>query len=402
MIWSTALSVVGVVTLAATAAVAGEIAARAWFRRRPYYVYRPNTGHVFLPDPTLYPQLEPEVHHRYNADGERGEAVPRTGRVFRVLAAGDSTTECYHVDQATSWPGTLQRILSRPDSLRVLNADHVHVGSIGRSGADSASLQRMLTGVLPNYAHLDAVVLMAGVSDVLRWLEIGAPADRQPDPLPADECFQRSPETVFGLHPRRTASAEVLRRVLDRIRPPGPEVGRGRWMARARAERAAAREIRRDVPDMRALLDRFDANLRAIIALCRTAAPLVVVVRPPWFEKASFTPEEESLFWCGGVGQAYREPISVFYSSEVLFALFRGIDERCVAVGESVGAPVVDVRGVLEMNARDFFDHVHVTAPGSARIAGAVADAIRAAVARNTPGISAATRPPIRDAAPVG
>src|SRR5260370_3120425 len=130
-------------------------------------------------DPEAFPELERRVRFDINADGERGGDV-RDGEdgLHRILVAGGSAVECFALDQPTSWPGALERLLNSPDSLHVLGARRVHVGNIGHSGVGSADLDLILERVLPQYGHLDALLIMVAASDVYHWLEGGAPPAR--------------------------------------------------------------------------------------------------------------------------------------------------------------------------------------------------------------------------------
>jgi len=95
-----------------------ELCARLWLRRRGrYYVFPPGLRLRLHPDPEVFPELEPVVRFEINAEGERGNEVPRCKRgerLYRVLVAGGSQPEGYLLDQATFWPGALQRLLQQP------------------------------------------------------------------------------------------------------------------------------------------------------------------------------------------------------------------------------------------------------------------------------------------------
>src|SRR5438105_4816714 len=144
------------------------------------------------PDPEISPHLEPTVRVEVNRDGERGEDLPRRrpdGAFYRVLVAGGSQPEGYLLDQDTSWPGALHRLLQRPDHLAPLGAAAAHVGSIARSGVGSQALDMVFERVLPRYPRLQAIVILVGASDVLRWLEQGAPASA-PAHVRTEEVFR--------------------------------------------------------------------------------------------------------------------------------------------------------------------------------------------------------------------
>src|SRR5207244_8354344 len=98
------------------------------------------------------------------------------------------------------------------DHLQRLGACRVHVGSIARSGVGSQALDLILERVLPRYARLQAIIILVGASDILRWLEQGAPPS-PPAPARTSEIFMCHPEGPFGWKPSALALVELL---LDR------------------------------------------------------------------------------------------------------------------------------------------------------------------------------------------
>src|SRR6476469_2072627 len=83
-----------------------EMATRLWIRRRhEYFVLPPGLRLRLAPDPDTFPQLERHTRFDVNSVGERGNELPASGDVYRVLVAGGSTPEGFLLDQDTSWPG---------------------------------------------------------------------------------------------------------------------------------------------------------------------------------------------------------------------------------------------------------------------------------------------------------
>lgn len=357
-------------------AILAELAARWGIRgRRRYYVLPPGMRLRLHPDPEVFPQLERVVRFEVNRDGERGEAPPRTRNLYRVLVAGGSQPEGYLLDQHTSWPGALQRLLDTPEHRRVLGAARVHVGSIARSGVGSEALDLILERVLPQYRRLSAIVLLVGASDVLRWLEIDAPPSAPP-PVRTAEVFRCHPELTFGWHPRRLALAELTLRLRHRwLRPVQVHDRACRWIERARAMRARASVIRAVAPDPSPMLAHFDHHFRRAIQRARAHAGRVIIVRQPWFERPHSV-EERALLWHGGVGQAWQEQVTTFYSHEVLSGLMASVDARAASIARELGVEQVDVMPVLERSDRTYYDFFHATPAGARAIAEVVAAAV--------------------------
>lgn len=357
--------------------VAVELAARFWIRRKgDYFVFPPGLRLRLKIDRDLFPQLERETRFEVNRDGERGGEVPRSvDRLHRILVAGGSQPEGFLLDQYTAWPGALQRLLERPEALRRLGATHVHVGSIARSGVGSEALNLILERVLPRYPRLSTIVVLVGASDVLRWLEDGAPP-APPRRARVADVFRCHPEGPFGWTPRALAAFELLRRARRRwLRPVEVHERAGKADAQARAMRARAKEIRDTMPDPSSMLDHFELHLRALLRKAQAHADRVLVVRQPWLDKV-FTPEEVACMWHGGAGRVWREDVTTYYSFDVCSRLMALLDARAVRVAEELHLEHVDLMPLLEPSLEDYYDGFHATPSGSKTVARAVAAAV--------------------------
>jgi lysophospholipase L1-like esterase len=369
------LSVAAMLVVAVELVVAAELAARWWLRRGGYYVFPPGLRLRLYPDRQVFPELEPVVRFEVNGDGERGSEVPRTRRgetLFRVLVVGGSQPEGYFLDQDTSWPGALQRLLEEPGPLQRLGATRAHVGNIGRSGVGSEGLDLILERVLPRYSRLQAIVILVGASDFLRWLEQGAPPC-PPTPVPASEVFRCHPEGRFGWTLRKLAALELLLRIRRRwFRPVEVHERAGTWVGKARMMRARARVIRATAGDPGPMLDHFGIHLRRAIQKAQAHADRVILVRQSWFDKSACTPEETAHMWHGGVGQAWREEVTTYYSVDVTCELMALLDERAERVADELDVEQIDLPSLLEPSLRSYYDFLHLTPAGARAVARAV------------------------------
>lgn len=356
---------------------AAELSARWWIHHRSrYYVLPPGLRLRLQPDPDLFPQLEPTVRFDVNAEGERGEELPRsTEGLCRILVAGGSQPEGYLLDQDTTWPGALHRLLQYPEHLERLAASQVHVGNISRSGVGSEGLDLVLERVLPRYPRLNTIILLVGASDVLHWLEEGAPASAPP-PVRTSEVFRCHPELTFGRTLSTLALVEVLRRIRQRwLRPVQVQERTCRWIGKARTMRARAREILTDVPDPAPMLMHFERHFRRSLQRAKAHADRVIVVRQPWFDKPC-SPEESAQMWHGGIGQAWREEVTRFYSLNVLSRLMALLDTRAARLAQELEVEQLDLMPLLEPGLATYYDFFHATPAGARAIAAAVADAV--------------------------
>ena len=361
--------------VAVALAALAEILARWWIRRSGYFVFPPGMRLLLRPHPAVFPQLEAAVRFEVNEEGERGGPVPRARRgerLYRVLVAGGSQPEGYMLDQHTSWPGALHRLLEEPAARRRLGTERVHVGSIARSGVGSEALHLILRRVLPRYRRLGAIVVLVGASDVLRWLEEGAPPAAPSSVKPAD-VFRCHPEARFAWTPRAAALVELARRLRRRwLRPVEEHDLAGAWIGKARTMRAHAKVIRTTTPDPEPMLAHFERHFREVLRLASAHADRVLVVRQPWFDRAN-TAEESALMWHGGAGQAWREEVTTYFSHDVLSRLMSSLDACAARVSCEHGVEHVDLRPRLAPGVENYYDFFHATPAGARVVAGAVA-----------------------------
>ena len=365
--------------------VAVELGSRWWIRRRDqYYVLPPGLRLRLEVDRETFPQLEPSIRFDVNSAGERGDELPASADgLYRVLVAGGSQPEGFLLDQNTAWPGALHRSLELPDARATLGAAAVHVGSIARSGVGSEALDLLLERVLPRYPRLQLIVIMIGATDVMRWLEYGAASSLPPVRIP--DIFRCHPLGPFGWTPRSLAAWELLLRARRRwLRPPVVHQRAGRWYADARAMRARATEIRREMPDPSPMLEQFAFHFRRVLERASAHADRVLVVRQPWFDK-DYTPEEAAHMWHGGAGQAWRENVTAYYSFEVVSRLMACVDQRAAAIAAELDIEQLDLMPILERSLATYYDGFHATPAGARVVADAIAAAIQRAPAENKP-----------------
>jgi len=366
----------GVVALVLLA-VAIELAARQWIRwKGEYFVLPPGLRQHLMIDTETFPELEAEVHFDVNSDGERGDDLPPDTRgLYRILVGGGSQPEGLLLDQRSAWPGALQRLLERPAALHRLNATKVHVGTVARSGVGSEALDLIFERVLPRYPRLSTIIVLVGISDVLRWLEVGAPP-RIPGPVRAADVFLIHPEGPFGWTPKTLAAVELALRVRRRwLRPVVVHHKTGRWYRKAAAMRARATEIRYSAPDPAPMLDHFELHLRRLLQRAMAHADRVLVVHQPWLDK-EFSAREAARMWHGGVGQVWRQEVTTYYSFEVVSHLITLLEMRSARVANELRLQHLNLMPLLEQSLETYYDCFHLTPSGSMTVAMAVADAV--------------------------
>jgi len=144
------------------------------------------------------------------------------------------------------------------------------------------------------------------------------------------------------------------------------------------------------MPDPTPMLAHFDRYFRSVVRLARAHADRVIVVRQPWFDKRC-TAEEEAMMWHGGVGQAWREQVTTYYSTEVLSRLMALLDARAARAAHELGVEQLDLMPILNPSARTYYDFFHVTPAGAHIITTAIGAAVLCQPRRPTSTVAAGT-----------
>jgi len=123
------------------------------------------------------------------------------------------------------------------------------------------------------------------------------------------------------------------------------------------------------------MLDHFEVHLRRVLQKAKAHADRVLVARQPWFDK-DYTPEEAAHMWHGGVGQAWREEVTTYYSFEVVSRLMALLDARAARVAKELEVEQLDLMPILERSLDTYYDWLHLSPAGARAVAAAVAAAI--------------------------
>jgi hypothetical protein len=370
--WSAASLAAGVVAFALV-----ELAVRAALRAAgDYWVLNPYRRLEMQVDRATLPQLEETVRIHINGDGERGDELPTDwSQTYRVLVAGGSAAECFLLDQDSNWPAVVQQRLNSPANLEKLAARHVHVGNVSRSLVACEYIDMIFQRVLPRYERLDLVLFFVGASDVVNWLEKKTPPRIESGQLSTSYVFAEHPEG-FGWRLKQLASYRWLARLNQRLRLPiERKQNAGRTIQRNRDMRARARVMLDETPDPTPLIEYFELHFRKLIEHARTRAKRVIVVRQPWLEK-DFSDAERAQLWNFGAGRPYEGEVTEYYTHKVVFELMACVDRAAVGVAEELGVETLELKSQLPADLETYYDLLHFTPPGAARVGEIVADAI--------------------------
>ncbi|MEM7311321.1 MAG: GDSL-type esterase/lipase family protein [Planctomycetota bacterium] len=339
-----------------------------------FYVWPPGLERTFRPSPGVMPGVEGESLFRINRLGLRGDD-PGPSPAPRILCVGGSTTECLYLDQAEAWPQRVQAELG----------GSAWVGNAGVSGRLTRDHVVQLEYLLPQLGSLDRVVFLVGVNDLM--LALGQDADYDPEALsdPAQRlallprAFEVLPEEYRSERfPRSTRLWRFfVPRLRGLLRPPQVQDEAGSIYHVWRRHRAETPTWIETLPDLAPALEEYRRNVAELARLTRAAGAEPLFLTQPSLWSADAPPEHEALLWMGGVGDYQKAPGAPYYASGALaegMALYnRALQEACAALA----ADCLDLAALVPRDTTAFYDDVHFNEAGSARVAGAVAEALR-------------------------
>ena len=372
-------TLVSVLVSGVAALLVAELLLRWWIRRRDrWYPFVPGSRIHMLVDLDTVPRVEPEVRFEANRLGVRAEReTPSDGDCFRLLVAGGSAAEGYLLDWPKSWAGAIETRLQTPEALGALKAKTLHVGSVGKSRTGAVGMNLIFERLLPHHPPLDAIVIMVGATDVVDWLEDGAPEKWVPPDVDESVLFPTNPAQSFGWHPKKLALVEQMRRLREIwLRPILRREKVGRTLVKVRNMRARAKEIITEVPHPAEMIERFEDHLRRALRRAKKHSRRVIVVRQPCFWKESYDEEEMAQFWSFGVGNPYHVEVTRYFDLQVVGETMELMNASAEKVAIEEGVEHLDLMPVVERSVSSYYDFLHFTPKGAAEVAEAVAETI--------------------------
>ncbi|MEE8473906.1 MAG: hypothetical protein V3T01_01055 [Myxococcota bacterium] len=352
--------------------------ASGWLLPDRYFVWPPGFRATFDAGEVIRSGVDFPGKLTINSDGIRGE-IPADLQTYRILAVGGSTTICVYLDDSKVWTRLLQERLND-----ALGEEIVWVGNVGRPGHSTAEHVPQVQKLLAQDSEIDAVVLLVGINDLLRYLpNAGKPLSRNAlDPqMILARSFSFFPgwdeDTPWYL---RNFVARIWRIVSWRplpIRGEGnvrPMDKKGEWVASQRRHRARASELIPKLPGLTVGVERYVTNLEQIIDAARAEEVRLLFLTQPTLWRAGLSPAARELLWGGGPPWHQMRYGAPYYSVEALAAGMKRYNEALRNVCRTRGIECVDAASRIPQTARVFYDDAHFTEHGSMLLAGILAD----------------------------
>lgn len=337
-----------------------------------FYTWIPNQTIIFKPLKGIMPGVNREARFRTNYEGIRGDDFSHSDQ-YKILVIGGSSAECLYLDQYYSWPYLLQE---------KLNADgrhHIWVGNAAKSGLNSRMHILQMRYLLPQYPDIDAVIILAGVNDLL----MRCAEDIYYDPHFLDKpqaekellrwAFEIVPQGAGDAtisHYRMTAIWKFFTRIKNIYFHPGiVQDSAGEWYIGVRQNRQNASNIRIAMPDLGAALEEYRRNINTIVDMGRQRSLRVIFCTQPVLWRADLPEHLNALLWMGGVGNFMEESGKEYYSAEALAAGMDKYNDALKQVCRERGVEYIDLAAMIPKDGTAFYDDCHLNEGGSEKVA---------------------------------
>ena len=311
----------------------------------------------------------------------------RANGLYRVLVAGGSQPEGFLLDQDTAWPGALQRLLERPEPL-------LSARSIERPRRQHRPLRCRIRSARPDLRSRAASISAPAAHHHShrrhrRAAVAGRRARRARPPARTADIFRCHPEGPFGWKPRELAVTELRAAGPAALAPADPGARARRPMDWTGARDAGAREgdstdDARSRPDARPLRAPFPPRSSGR----RRRMPIACSSSGSRGSTRTTHAEEAAHMWHGGVGQAWREDVTTYYSFDVVSRLMALVDAKAAGVGDGARRRAARPDADSRSQPRHVLRLLPSTPAGARAVATAVAAAVcgsRSSVARQRP-----------------
>jgi hypothetical protein len=356
---------------------------------RGYSTLPPGAAWTLIPEPDVLHGLEGVSHVRVNRFGVRGRAFGGDRSEYRILAVGGSTTLCRALDDTEVWTHLLEVDLGRTADGR-----QVWVGNVGRDGASARDHVLQLKYLLPQYPHMDVVVALVGVNDMMPTIHQGWHY-RLPTAVTEPDAEREEMPRAFALFPARlqdgdpsgtrrvpwfkaTALWQLARRAKQALasrRTIRMGLAGQSPIVNARLERLTATKID-SLPSLDAPMIEYRRNLNAMADLAVAAGVRLVLVTQPSVWREGMSDAEEHQLWLGLVATDGASAPAYLTTRALRRAMAR-YNNTLLEVCRARELDCLDAANLLPHDTTAMYDDVHFNEQGSRLLARALAEHFR-------------------------
>lgn len=339
---------------------------RVWYPAPTrHYVWPPGLRVDFLTSAAATPGVAGPGRFRTNSLGLRSdEPFADARRVVYVF--GGSTAADLYLDQEEAWVQRVQEGLNR-----IPGQPRTWVGNLARPSLASVHNLIHFDRLLPELPRANLLVDLIGVNDLQLALK-----SSYLEPTP-----ERNLDWAFALRPPEGGVASRLAtvRAVRFVWRTWQQARLGFVQTRDGARYARLRECRQTaplanlvdvLPDLAPALEEYRRNLQALAERARAyGAPIVFLTQPTLWAK-DMGASERSRLLAGGIG-----PIKTwcthqrYYSPQALAAGMQAFNDVLRDVCRAPGMTCRDLAAALPPRAAYFYDDMHFSEAGAARVA---------------------------------
>jgi hypothetical protein len=334
-----------------------------------YFVVAPHRTEVYKPPTALFSNVSKVAKHTSNSQGVCGPELGLEPE-YRILTIGGSTTACNALDAPKTWPARLEAKLSS-----ALHSRRIWVGNLGKPGLNTRNHLVTFSRYLPQHPRIDAVVLLAGINDLLGRLaqddqfQAMSVAQIESDPQVVDRAFAITPRaeplTPWYRRLGLLRAAKGLRARADAILRPAPDQA----VANVRSWRRNTRELRSQLPDLEPALAEYERNLETLLERGRSRGlRLIFMTQPVLWKREGVTPAEAETLMIGGVGRTLKES-TAYYSPQALAEGMARYNDVMKKVCQRRNVECVDLARELKSDLSVFYDDCHFNISGAEQVA---------------------------------
>lgn len=360
---------------------------------RAYYVLPPSSDWTLIPVPGLLSGVGGVSHFRTNRFGMRGRAFADRRAEFRILAVGGSTTRCVALDETEVWTHLLEVDLGNTADGR-----GVWVGNVGRDATTTRHHAVQLKYLLPQYPHIDVVISLVGVNDMMSALHQGWQY-RPPTPVTEPNGERKVTMGAFEIVPGRlrdqVATVPLPWYKATELWQLGRRAKGALWSRRTfrfgrlaqrrleqtRLERQTATTWVDSLPPLEAPLGEYRRNLNMMADLAAAAGVRLVFVTQPSVWREGMSGAEDRLLVFGAV--TVPSSPRAYFTTRALGRAMARYNETLLEVCRERGLDCVDAARLLPRDTTAMYDDVHLNENGSRLLAQVLVEHFR-------------TRPPFR------
>lgn len=321
------------------------------------YVWPPNFGYVFNPDPNIFNGISGESHFTINSFGYRGPLIKDKEKEYRILILGGSTSECLYLDNNETWPYLLMKELGN-----TIDNKSVVTMNIGKSGH---GLRNNLLALkyLPDYYEPDLIILLTGANDVLFRLS------RKDAWQPFNESeYDRTDSYTFSVTPEYSWRSTIIYKIykitklkLDDIKP---QDGIGESLSENRLKRQNATLWINNTPHLTLTLEDYEKNLKRVIELSKERNSKILFMTQPYLYKENMSSEENASLW-----MTYDFG-NVYYSTDVMISSTNDFNKKLLEVCEvSKEIYCMDLANKVPKTLDYMYDDMHFNENGAKFVA---------------------------------